>query len=285
MPVTDDTDSFGDRDEYQREFYDRVLGHVETILKTELDSETARKYVYGLAFKENDVLPKRDRRPKPGTAFQADQIHRIHGGDEETRATLVQFALVVAEYYDVVDDVVDGDVKPGHEREALLVAQLLMPVLARLLHRLGDDAVEYWTREATALVEAPLIHESADGEPTGEAYLDLLERQASLRSSITGLAAVVAGADGDAVERAENVGTAVHKLMQFATDLAQYESDNDPWNAVALFEETAYFEQLRSLRDELDEALSAYPDEYACRMRAPWEDDVRPRYEETVRET
>jgi len=29
--------------------------------------------VYALAFKENDALPKRDRRPKTTTAFQADQ--------------------------------------------------------------------------------------------------------------------------------------------------------------------------------------------------------------------
>ncbi len=278
MPANN-KDSFGENAEYFRDFYTRGLDYIEALLEDELDSEAARQHVYTLAFKENDALPKRDRRPKTTTAFQADQIHRVHGGDERTRQTLLQFAIVAAEYYDIVDDVVDGDVEPGHERDALLVAQLLMPVLTRLLHRLGDDCVEYWTREAAALVEAPLVHEpSEDGDQTGDAYFDLLERQASLRSSITGLAAIVAGADDEAVERAERIGTAVHKLMQFATDLSQYPSDDDPSNAAAIFDKAEFFAQYQELRDELDEGLSAYPEEYSARMRFPWEDDLRSEY-------
>jgi len=278
MP-TDSKDAFGGDAEYFRDFYTRGLDCIEALLEDELDSEAARQHVYALAFKENDALPKRDRRPKTMTAFQAEQIHRIHGGDEQTRRTLLQFAIVTAEYYDIVDDVVDGDVEPGYERDALLVAQLLMPILTRLLHRLGDDCVEYWTREAAALVEAPLVHEpSEDGDQTGDAYFDLLEQQASLRSSITGLAAIVAGADDEAVERAERVGTAVHKLMQFATDLSQYPSDDDPSNAAAMFGKEEFFAQYQALRDELDEALAVYPEEYAARMRLPWEEDLRSEY-------
>src|SRR6056297_565126 len=85
--------------EYIQEFYERGLIQVQTLLEEEFGSDETRQYVYRLAFKGNDVLPKRDLRPKPTTAFQADQIHRIHGGDEETRQTLLQFAIVVAEYY------------------------------------------------------------------------------------------------------------------------------------------------------------------------------------------
>jgi len=280
MPSTG-ADGSDERAEYFREFYLRGLEEVEVLLKEEFDSEPARQHVYGLAFKQNDILPKRDRRPKSGTVFQADQIHRIHDGDEQTHQTLLQFGIVVAEYYDIVDDVVDGDVKPGHDREALLVAQLLMPVLTRLLHRLGDDAVEYWTREAAALVEAPLVHEQPDErERTGAAYLDLMDEQASLRSAITGLAAIVAGADDDAIERAERVGTTVHKLMQFVTDLNQYPSDDDPWNAVAIYDEDEFFAQYQGLKDELDEALSAYPEEYITRMRSPWQSGLRSEYPE-----
>lgn len=278
--MSSDKNGYDNEDlEYFQDFYTQALNQVESLLKEEYDSESARQHLYALAFKENDVLPKRDSRPKITTAFQADQIYRIHDSDEETRQTLLQFAIVVAEYYDIVDDVVDGDVKPDHERHALLVAQLLMPVLSRLLHRLGDAAVEYWTREATALVEAPLLHEQAEEtEKTGTAYFDLLENQASLRSSVTGLAAIVADANDEEVTRAEEIGTTVHKLMQFATDLDQYPSDDDPWNAVSIYSREEFFTQYQRLRDELDEKLSSYPDEYAVRMRSPWQEDLESHY-------
>ncbi len=278
--MSGEKNSYDDEDlEYFREFYTQALNQLEVLLKEEYDSEPTRQHLYALAFKKNDVLPKRDSRPKITTAFQADQIYRIHDDDEETRRTLLQFGIVVAEYYDIVDDVVDGDVKPGHERHALLIAQLLMPVLARLLARLGTAAVEYWTRQATALVEAPLLYEpSEDTEHTGPAYLELLEHQASLRSSVTGLAALVADANDEEVTRAEEIGTTVHKLMQFATDLDQYPSDDDPWNAVSIYSREEFFTQYQCLRDELDKKLSAYPDEYAVRMRSPWQEDLKSHY-------
>ncbi|MDS0260074.1 hypothetical protein NDI56_11785 [Haloarcula sp. S1CR25-12] len=268
---TDGGNSLEGSGDYLQEFYEQKLIQVQTLLEEEFGSDETRQYVYRLAFKGNDVLPKRDRRPKPTTAFQADQIHRIHGGDEETRQTLLQFAIIVAEYYDIVDDVIDGDVKPGHEREAIVALQFLMPVLVRLLHRLGDDAVEYWTWEATELVECCVHEPTADEKQTEAGYLDLLEEQALLRSSITGLAAIVAGADDEEIARAEEVGRTVHKLMQFTTDLNQYGSDDDPSNAVALFDKEAFSGQYQQFKDELDETLAAYPEDYASQMRAPWQ--------------
>ena len=119
--MTTAKDSSGeDTNEHLRAFYRRGLEQVQTLLEEEFDSEEARQHVYRLAFKQNDVLPKRNLRPKPTTAFQADRIHRIHDGDEQTRQTLLQFSIMVAEYYDIGDDIIDGDVKPGHQREALV---------------------------------------------------------------------------------------------------------------------------------------------------------------------
>jgi len=277
--MTTAKDSSGeDTNEHLRAFYRRGLEQVQTLLEEEFDSEEARQHVYRLAFKQNDVLPKRNLRPKPTTAFQADRIHRIHDGDEQTRQTLLQFSIMVAEYYDIGDDIIDGDVKPGHQREALVAIQFMMPVLARLLHRLGDAAVDYWTWEAMELVKAALHEPGEEEKQTADGYLDLLEDQAILRSSITGLAAVVADADGEAIERAEQVGTTVHKLMQFVTDLKQYGSDDDPSNAVRVFDKQSFSDQFQRLKNELDETLSVYPDKHASQMRSPWQDDHMEKY-------
>lgn len=282
--MTDDTRGSLSESEWQEtreEFQRRVIGTIEELLEGFYDSTTVRDLVYNRAFRANDVLPKRDRRPKTTTAFVAEQIHRTHEGGADQRDALVTFAIVVAEYADILDDVVDGDVAEGHEDEALLVTQLLMPVLARLLHDLGDSAVEYWTGHATALVQAPLVYETA-GDPSREAYLDLLDRQALLRSSVTGLAAVVGGGDEAAIERAEAVGRLVHCLMQFSTDIAQYGDDDDPWNAVALFDEDAFLDQFDAYRDELATVTDAYPSPHAERMRRFWEREYRPRYRDAV---
>jgi hypothetical protein len=263
------------------EFHRRVLDLVETVLERAYDSQDIRNRVYNLAFRPNDVLPKRDRRPKTTTAFIAEQIHRSHGGDPAQRATLVEFGIVVAEYADILDDVVDGDVDEGHEREALLVSQLLVPVMVRTLHRLGGRAVDYWTDDALALVQAPLVHEQSS-TPSRAAYLALLDEQASLRSSITGLAAVAADDDERAVERAETVGSVVHRLMQFSTDLHQYGDNDDPWNAVALFSEDAFVEQVETFRTELATAAEAYPSPYADRIVRFWDREYRASYREAV---
>jgi hypothetical protein len=283
MKTPRDSHLAGSEDHFQ-EFYKRGLNQVQNLLEEEFDSEETRQYVYDLAFKGNDVLPKRDLRPKPTTAFQADQIHRIHGGDEQTCQTLLQFSMIVAEYYDIVDDVIDGDVKPGHQRDAIVVLQFLMPVLVRLLHRLGDDAVKYWTWEATELVEASVHEPTAEMKQTTDGYLDLLEEQALLRSSVTGLAAVVAGADDEAIERAEQVGTTVHKLMQFVTDLKQYGSDDDPSNAVQLFDKEDFSKQYQQFKNELDETLSVYPETHASQMRSPWQDGHMSKYPDEAEE-
>lgn len=283
-PMTDDkreTLSESDWQETREEFQRRVIENVEELLEGFYDSTTIRNLVYNRAFRANEVLPKRDRRPKTTTAFVAEQIHRAHDGGADQRATLISFAIVVAEYADILDDVVDSDVAEGYEDEALLVTQLLLPVLTRLLHDLDDRAVEYWTGHATALVQAPLVYETAS-DPSREAYLDLLDRQALLRSSITGLAAVVGGGDEEAIERAETVGRLVHCLMQFATDTEQYGDDDDPWNAVSLFDEDAFVDQIDAYRDELASVTDTYPSPYAERMRRFWERDYSKRYKDAV---
>lgn len=275
------TEAHAVREDFER----RVLEYVEEILESSYDSLEIRNRVYNLAFRENDILPKRDRRPKTTTAFVAEQVHRAHDGNSDDRAVLVKFALVVAEYGDILDDIVDGDVSDGHENEALLVTQLLMPVLTKLLHQLGDEAVAYWSGHATALVEAPLVDET-ETPPSAEVYLHLLEKQTSLRSAITGLAAVASNGNAEAIERAERVGEAIHHLMQFSTDLFQYGDDDDPWNAVALFDQNAFTEQADTFRSELANAVDPYPDLYSDRIERIWDIDYQSRYQQaTIDET
>lgn len=245
---------------------ERVLDHVEAVLR-EVPSPELAQEVYDVAFKESDALPKREHRPKLETALLAEQTYLEFDPSGERLDELLRFTVVVQEYYDMLDDIVDGDVSDGHENRVVLVSQTLVPVLADCLADLGDHATTYWSNRAFELLTAPQMEASRD--PSIEAYEELVERQAVLFGFVTGLSAVVTGQDETTVDRAERLGRTAYKHAQYVLDYEQYQSGRtERWNAAELASEAALVDRLQQWRAEVTELTSGYADERAFLLRA-----------------
>jgi hypothetical protein len=231
-----------------------------------IEDEEMGQFVYDIAFRPNDALPKRTYRPKMDIGIFVDQLYAHFDTETPHDTALLQFVYTVHEYYDILDDVVDGDVAPGHEREVVLASQAMLPLMVRLVHSLGDDAVEYWTRGAMRLTSSPTMED--DVAPSPEAYLDLLDRQAELYGFLTGLAPIVAG-NPDKCDDAKKIGKAMFKQEQLALDCEQYEKEpDDPWNARALFSQEEILSLLSEWHDDVCELTESVSDPHASRIRA-----------------
>jgi len=259
-------------------FEGRAEEAIDELLAT-VDPDPARRQLDRIVFSANSVLPKRERRPGRVSllsAYLVEQVHAEYGDDPERRRLLVQFALTVAEYADIVDDLVDGDVDPDRETEVLLTLQVLWPLLTRLLARLGERETLYWTDQATLLVGAPVTERTS--EPTAESYRALVAEQSTLFGFVTGLAAVAAGADDESIARAERLGELFFEYTQFLLDCEQYDGA-ERWNALAVSSPAAVAEQLREWRTAFETELSHLSEERARRVRplvavdlAAWEE-------------
>lgn len=233
----------------------RLLDHVEVLL-TELASDAAGGLVYELAFKPGEALPKRTERPKIDSALLAEQVYLQHDPDGTGLDAVLEFTVAVQEYFDMLDDLVDGDVREDRRGEVLLATQLLLPLLVRRLDRL--DATAYWCDETTRLLEAPL--EEVRAEPTAAAYRDELEAQAALYGATAGIAALAGGGDEAAVERASAVGEAIYQHTQVVLDYEQFlAGDAERWNAGALFDDEAtILAFLRDRRETVSQLVEPY---------------------------
>lgn len=246
-------------DQLERRWRDvemRLLESLEDLL-AEIERPTLRARVRRLAFEPNEALPKRSRRPNVTVAFLADGVYRSYADTDEGSKALLQFAAVVHEYYDLFDDLFDGDVDAGYEAEVLGTMQVMMPLVVRLLDRLGGDAAAYWSERAIALMGGPFGELTADPSPS--AYLEVVDHQSELFGFVTGVAAIAAGTDDEAVDRAAALGRACFAFEQFALDLEQYHGDDDRWNAWALLPETAAASELRSRRDAIESLAGQLP--------------------------
>lgn len=260
------------RREFEREvaaFEERADERIEALL-AEIDAAPARAQLERLVFSANEVLPKRDARPGRVSllsAYLVEQLHAEYAGtdpeSETRRDRLVQFALAVEEYADVVDDLVDGDVADGRETEVLLTLQALWPQLVGLLSALGERETDYWTEHATVLVEAPVTEMTR--EPSAESYRELVDGQSTLFGFVTGLAAVAAGEDEATVERAERLGERFFKITQFLLDCEQYDGE-EAWNALAVMSPAEVREQLRAWREAFESELEHLSEERRRRL-------------------
>ncbi|MEF8883508.1 MAG: hypothetical protein V5A44_00080 [Haloarculaceae archaeon] len=235
----------------------RLLDHVETLL-TELDSEAAGRLVYELAFKPGEALPKRSERPKLDSALLAEQVYLQHDPDGELLDPVLEYTVATQEYFDMLDDLVDGDAREDRRAEVVLATQLLLPLVVRRLDRL--DATAYWCGETTRLLEAPL--EEVRTEPSAAAYRDGLEVQATLYGATAGIAALAGGADEAAAERAKAVGKAIYQHKQVVLDYEQFLAGHaERWNAGALFDdEAAVLTYLRDRRATVSRRVEPYDD-------------------------
>lgn len=237
----------------------RLLECVEALLR-EIPSDALRDMLYGVAFQANDALPKRATRPKVENALLVASVYRAHAHDGEALDTLLEFTVAVTEYYDIADDLFDGDVVAERTGETFLAMHLLVPLFVRRLGWLGADAACYWADHATTLIEAPYVEHRSD--PTFDAYVRSLERQGELFGFATGLAATVAGVDRDCVERARRLGNAYYAYEQLLVDRRQFEQDDgDSWNAWHLASESTVCDALLRHRREATDCLEQYPRE------------------------
>lgn len=244
----------------------RTLEEIERTLEG-LDPALAQ-FCYEVGFRPNESLPQRDQRPQLRPAVLALATADAHGLDEPAADALLGFTAASQEYFDVLDDVVDGDVAGGSEGEALLGAQLLLALAVDRLSVLGAGAVAHWADSVGRLVAAPLTE--AREEPSAERYDEVLERQSELLGSVTGCCAVAAGADDEAVAHAARVGRLVYRHFAIVHDVEQHaagEDADDDWTAPAVFGRDGVRERLAELRTDVEAATERYPDPAARRIR------------------
>lgn len=245
-------------DGHMMDLHRRVLDEIPAILG-EIEAERLQQRTYELAFKPSRVLPKRHWRPSLTAALLAERVHLAHAPDGPHQRTVLRLAAALHEYYDLLDDLVDGDVEAGHEGEVVLTTQLLAPIAMRLLAGIGAGAVDYWADRALRL--AGSLHVEQQGVRTFDDYLACIDRQAWLYGMMGGLGAVAADAGDEAVERGEAIGRGVFRFAQLARDLDQrpYEPDGES-NAARLASDEAIFDEMARTRRAIDERLSAYPE-------------------------
>lgn len=178
----------------------------------------------------------------------------------------LQFTVTVMGYYDIVDDFIDGDVTEGAEADVYLTNELLQPVVIRLLNRLGDDAVRYWSKHATRMLCC--FVEQLQEEPDTETYLHILDLQSELYGTITGISAILADESSQTIELAAMASKHYFKYDQVLLGREQYETDGpDPWNAWRLMPESEAIDHLQSWQHEIHDYLSTLPDERATLIR------------------
>lgn len=237
----------------------RLLESLEELLE-EIEPDALRTRVRKLAFEPNDVLSKRSRRPNLTVAFLADRIYRGHAPSTERSDTVLQFSAVVHEYYDLFDDLFDGDVDPAYRAEVLGTMQVMMPLILRSLDRLGDDAVSYWSERAVALMQGPFGE--LDRERSAAAYLDIVDHQSQLFGFVTGVAAIAADASDGAVARAAALGRTCFVFEQLVLDLEQYHgTDDDRWNALEFLPGATVVSEIEAARDEIESLAAELPGE------------------------
>jgi hypothetical protein len=271
-PTTLSSDRQASRADYRERLQLRSLDVVEALL-ADVESAVARDRMYELAFEPNQVLPKRDERPKLETLALAEQLYRSHDPDEADLATVLEFTVAVTEYYDIADDLVDGDVSADHRNDVFLVLQVLLTLFVERLGELGGDVVTYWCRRARTLTEAPSRERAR--EPSLQSYLDVLDLQAQLFGFVTGVSATAAGAPDDAVRRAERVGRCFYRYEQLVVDCRQHGREADePWNLYRFVDETEASELLADERASLAADIEALPAERRERIRSLFAVDI-----------
>ena len=240
------------------EFEARVYELLDRLLAAP-DSDVATGLVENFVFNPNDAIPKRGRRPGLRSPYLNEQIYRSYSETAAHRDDLLAVSILINEYFDVLDDIIDGDVTEGYELQVFLTVEFLQPLTVRYLHRLGDEAVSYWFDNTTLLLECFLDEHRM--EPTAENYATLLEKQSRLFGLLSGMSALVANADSEHVANAEQLGKALFKMYQFHLDVAQYPDDSSvPWNVCHLLDTDEIGAEMARTKRRAMEHLERVPD-------------------------
>lgn len=240
-------------------FGDHLDSQVTAMLNDVGDSKI--RYQLGmLVFEPNDALPKRTHHQPVGKIHTVvDGIYRGIAHDADQRDTLLGATVAVHEYYDIVDDFIDGDVSGGNELEVYVTNELLQPLIVSQLASLGADVVETWADGAVQTTSS--FVEELSGEPDVAAYLNLIDQQAHLWGTLTRIAAVAADGEDPAVAAADRAGRAFFRYEQVLRDCRQFHDDEDadPWNAFALMSTDDWFEYVSGEAEAFETAISSLP--------------------------
>lgn len=232
--------------------------HVEGILE-DIHQDRVAQQVNVFVFTPNDMLPKGGRRPVVKPIFLLDQLYRAHGNGDPP-AELIKFAIVVHEYSDIGDDLLDGDVSPGHELEALLTIQTFVPLMAKYANALGPNATELFAEEWFTMVNAQ-VGERVETMSV-ETYERVTEAQSSLFQVMTRLCAAEAGPEADGDEFAA-IGRAYYHYRTLLTDIYQYgkTGGEDEWNVVDVLEEDEIVQLVEKWKGKVHERVANLPEE------------------------
>jgi hypothetical protein len=242
-----------------------LLEEVEMFL-SRIDIEPMRNHLHEIVFVSNTALPKRTDRLQSTAPYIAATIYDGLANTDFHRRDLLRFSVVVQEYYDVFDDLLDGDVERSRWEEVFCAHELMIPLLIQDLYQLGADTVEYWTQRTTKMMVGPYTELVVD--PEAELYLQIVDNQSLLYGSITGLAAHIAGSSTEKRRYAEQLGCLFFKLHQFTLDLEQHGTDDDSWNAWSLLGVPQATELFYWYQDKAIELAGELPSKEASRLRS-----------------
>lgn len=245
-----------------RKYTLRLGATVESILEDIPDSRL-RRLVAELAFAPSESLPKRALRPNFKLAYITEQFYdalvdRSAAPDtsDTDRENLRRLVLTYHEGADMVDDLIDGDVRSGDELPVGLVVCTLANLSYRYAARLGPQAYQVYCRRQLDLPTAALVEKQPN--PSLERYLQSVDLQAALIIAPLEAAAVVSGQAERGLELAERLGRTVYRYKQFSMDMFQQDpEDNLNLNQFCTPEEL--LERLGAEHGELQQIVAELP--------------------------
>lgn len=254
------------------ELWERISERVDAIL-SRIETPGVRQIVANVAFSTNDTLLKRSVRPKPEIFHLMEQLCDIHDLSPDIKNDLLEFTILVTEYFDIYDDIADGDVDQEDLSKVTLVHSILGTLIMKKLPQLDDSAVKYWTNQTLVLSEC--VYFEMAYNPHSEVYLDVVDRQSKLFGGLTGLVPVVDGAKQVKIDEASTLGEIYFMFEQFLLDLEQkIGGDDDPWNAWHLIDNDDIRSVLEAWRRQALDLTAQFPDENRQLIEAMFATDI-----------
>lgn len=238
--TSDASDKYDELNRRMRKYTLRLGAIVEAIL-ADIPDTRLRRLVAELAFAPSQALPKRALRPNFKLAYITEQfydalIDRADAPDapavpeaaeapDDHRENLRRLVLTYHEGADMVDDLIDGDVRRGDELPVGLVVCTLANLSYRYAARLGEQAYRVYCQRQLDLPAAVLVEKQTPA--TLERYLRSVDLQAALIIAPLEAAAVLSGQASGGLPLAVRLGRSLYRYKQFSTDMFQQDPDRN----------------------------------------------------------
>jgi hypothetical protein len=241
--TSDSSDKYEELNRRMRKYTLRLGATVEAIL-ADIPDTRLRRLVAELAFAPSQALPKRALRPNFKLAYITEQFYdalldRADAAEapevpdareaaeapDDRRENLRRLVLTFHEGADMVDDLVDGDVRRGDELPVGLVVCTLANLSYRYAARLGERAYRVYCQRQLDLPAAVLVEKQTPA--TLERYLRSVDLQAALIIAPLEAAAVLSGQAAGGLPLAVRLGRSLYRYKQFSTDMFQQDPDRN----------------------------------------------------------